>query len=214
MCSNTLKVCNNNPLSLVLKTFSPNLSFDFSNDIVEHIRNLIFVVNHLFISLRSLKWSKVKWSRSVVSDSATPWTVAYQAPLSMGFSRQEYWSGLPFWTHLTETQTLLWAPPNSLLSMRHNSMAFTVTLAFFFIVKNHKFRIKCQALWFWQRAFPWGLRRKRCLDGGEGHKIWNASGIRVSSLLRGHTNLCIVPILVYVLPKRDHPCFVWLLVGT
>ena len=27
---------------------------------------------------------------------ATPWTVARQAPLSMGFPRQEYWSGLPF----------------------------------------------------------------------------------------------------------------------
>ena len=27
---------------------------------------------------------------------ATPWTVAFQAPLPMGFSRQEYWSGLPF----------------------------------------------------------------------------------------------------------------------
>ena len=27
---------------------------------------------------------------------ATAWTVAHQAPLSMGFSRQEYWSGLPF----------------------------------------------------------------------------------------------------------------------
>ena len=27
---------------------------------------------------------------------ATPWTVAHQAPLSTGFSRQEYWSGLPF----------------------------------------------------------------------------------------------------------------------
>ena len=26
----------------------------------------------------------------------TPWTAAYQAPPSMGFSRQEYWSGLPF----------------------------------------------------------------------------------------------------------------------
>ena len=25
-----------------------------------------------------------------------PWTVAYQAPQSMGFSRQEYWSGVPF----------------------------------------------------------------------------------------------------------------------
>ena len=27
---------------------------------------------------------------------ATPWTVALQAPLSMGFSRKEYWGGLPF----------------------------------------------------------------------------------------------------------------------
>jgi len=27
---------------------------------------------------------------------ATPWTVGHQAPLSMEFSRQEYWSGLPF----------------------------------------------------------------------------------------------------------------------
>ena len=27
---------------------------------------------------------------------ATPWTVACQAPLSMGFSKQEYWNGLPF----------------------------------------------------------------------------------------------------------------------
>ena len=33
---------------------------------------------------------------SVVSDSAILWMVALQAPLSMGFSRQEYWSGLPF----------------------------------------------------------------------------------------------------------------------
>ena len=32
---------------------------------------------------------------SVMSNSATPWTVACQAPLSMGFSRQEYWSRLP-----------------------------------------------------------------------------------------------------------------------
>ena len=37
-----------------------------------------------------------EWSHSVVSDSATPWTVTYQAPPSMGFSRQGYWSGLPF----------------------------------------------------------------------------------------------------------------------
>ena len=35
-------------------------------------------------------------SHSVVSDPATPWTVARQAPLSMGLSRQGYWRGLPF----------------------------------------------------------------------------------------------------------------------
>ena len=33
---------------------------------------------------------------SVMSDSATPWTVACQVPLSTEFSRQEYWSGKPF----------------------------------------------------------------------------------------------------------------------
>ena len=37
------------------------------------------------------------FNRSVKFDSfVTPWIVARQAPLSMGFSRQEYWSGLPF----------------------------------------------------------------------------------------------------------------------
>ena len=40
----------------------------------------------------------VNVSCSVVSDSVitVSWTVAHQAPLSMEFSRQEYWSGLPF----------------------------------------------------------------------------------------------------------------------
>ena len=41
---------------------------------------------------------RVEWvlNCSVTSDSATAWTVAYQAPLSMELWRQEYWSGLPF----------------------------------------------------------------------------------------------------------------------
>ena len=34
-------------------------------------------------------------SCAVMSDSVTPWTAAHQAPLSMGFFRQDYWSGLP-----------------------------------------------------------------------------------------------------------------------
>ena len=55
---------------------------------------------------RTLEWvtfsfsSAWKWKGKVKSLShvrlfATPWTAAYQAPPSMGFSRQEYWSGLP-----------------------------------------------------------------------------------------------------------------------
>ena len=45
------------------------------------------IIYHLRLSLKV----KVKLLSHV-----TPWTVAYQAPPSMGFSRQEYWSGLPF----------------------------------------------------------------------------------------------------------------------
>ena len=48
---------------------------------------------HSFVS--SCHLSEVK-SLSRVQLLATPWTVAYQAPPSMGFSRQEYWSGVPF----------------------------------------------------------------------------------------------------------------------
>ena len=43
-----------------------------------------------------LKKNEVKVKLLSVRLFATPWTVAYQAPHSMEFSRQEYWSGLPF----------------------------------------------------------------------------------------------------------------------
>ena len=41
------------------------------------------------------KWKVIAKSLSRVQPSATPWTAAYQAPPSMGFSRQESWSGVP-----------------------------------------------------------------------------------------------------------------------
>ena len=41
------------------------------------------------------KWEVKVKLLSRVRLLATPWTAAYQAPLSMGFSRQEYWSGVP-----------------------------------------------------------------------------------------------------------------------
>ena len=40
---------------------------------------------------------------------ATPWTVVYQAPLSMEFSRQEYWSGLPFPSPVHESEKWKWS---------------------------------------------------------------------------------------------------------
>ena len=43
-----------------------------------------------------MKWRREKKSLSRVWLCVTPWTVAHQAPWSMGFSRHEYWSGLPF----------------------------------------------------------------------------------------------------------------------
>ena len=42
-----------------------------------------------------ISWSFILVSCSVMSDSVAPWTVARQSPLSMEFSRQEYWSRLP-----------------------------------------------------------------------------------------------------------------------
>ena len=54
----------------------------------------IWIKSLCFQSPFSLPLSEVK-SLSRVRLFATPWTVAYQAPLSMGFSRQEYWSGVP-----------------------------------------------------------------------------------------------------------------------
>ena len=62
------------------------------------------IVSFLFwnVQLSRIHWVVSKWawkklkSLSRVWLFATPWTAAYQAPPSMGFSRQEYWSGLPF----------------------------------------------------------------------------------------------------------------------
>ena len=52
-------------------------------------------VSYPYMTTRKSMKVKVK-SLNRVRLFGTPWTVAYTAPLSMGFSRQEYWSGLPF----------------------------------------------------------------------------------------------------------------------
>ena len=59
---------------------------------------------------------------SLIRFFATPWTVPCQAPLSMGFSRQEYWSGWPF------------PPPGDLPNpgIEHTSLAFPALAGRFF----------------------------------------------------------------------------------
>ena len=64
----------------------------------KHTHTLLKVFNVGIIWERILLWNFVcMWkSPSRAWLFATPWTVAHQAPLSLGFSRQEYWNGLPF----------------------------------------------------------------------------------------------------------------------
>ena len=52
------------------------------------------------------KWKVKVKSLSCVGLLATPWTAAYQAPPSMGFSRQAYWSGVPL-----PSPAVCWSPP-------------------------------------------------------------------------------------------------------
>ena len=54
------------------------------------------------------KWKGKVKSLSRVWPSATPWTAAFQAPPSMGFSRQEYWSGVPLPSPLCYTVGPYW----------------------------------------------------------------------------------------------------------
>ena len=75
------------PLSLALQEDS----FPLSHQISPYI--MIRILNRSFSKKKKKKDVK---SLSRVRLCAAPWTIAYQAPPSMGFSRQEYWSGLPF----------------------------------------------------------------------------------------------------------------------
>ena len=107
------------------------------------------------LQARTLEWVAIsfsnawKWKVKVKSLShvrlfATPWTAAHQAPLSMGFSRPEYWSGLPLpsppimsiklkWTsHIVSVWSWLW---------RLNAQVWIQSLLII-------------AVWYWQVALP------------------------------------------------------------
>ena len=77
----------------LLQGFSPTQG---SNPGLPHCRWILYQISHKgspFVRLKSESESEVTQSCPTLCDR---WTVARQAPPSMGFSRQEYWSGLPF----------------------------------------------------------------------------------------------------------------------
>ena len=64
----------------------------------------------LFLSFFSTTLLLLLQSRiSCVRPCATPWTAAHQTPLSLGFSRQEHWSGLPFPSPMHESEKWKWS---------------------------------------------------------------------------------------------------------
>ena len=78
------------------------------------------------LQARTMEWVAIsfsnagKWKVKVKSLSrvrllATPWTAAYQAPPSMGFSRQEYWSGVPLPSLASNIQIIEWSWPTQVI---------------------------------------------------------------------------------------------------
>ena len=100
-------------------TFCPllNKKYSFSAAAAESLQSCQTLSNSIdgsppgspvpgILQARTLEWVAISFSNAwkgkvklkslgCVWPSATPWIAAYQAPLSMGFSRQEYWSGVP-----------------------------------------------------------------------------------------------------------------------
>ena len=106
---------------------------------------------HGVLQARTLEWVAIsfsnacKWKVRVKSLSrvrlfATPWTAAHQAPSSMGFSRQEYWSGLPL------------PSPSCFYGLAYSGRSI-----FFFFKSSYSFRLLFWAYWpfiylLWEKA--------------------------------------------------------------
>ena len=67
------------------------------------------ILEYVAISFNAWKWKVKVKSLSRVGLLTTPWTVAVHAPPSMGFSRQEYWSGLPLLLLLSTSKSVAYS---------------------------------------------------------------------------------------------------------
>jgi len=112
------------------------------------------------------KWKVKVKSLSRVQLLATPWTAAYQTPPSMGFSRQEYWSGVSLPSPITNLDSILKSRDITLLTKvcLVKAMVFPVVrygCDSWTIEKAEHWRIDAFELWCWRRLFrvPWTARR-------------------------------------------------------
>ena len=112
------------------------------------------------LQARTLEWVAIsfsnawKWKVKVkllsrVRLLATPWTAAYQAPPSMGFSRQEYWSGVPLPSPNLGTVWFNW-----LLCLGCHRWMSRSWLAWNLIWRIHFWAHLC----CWPNSVPWGCR--------------------------------------------------------
>ena len=116
------------------------------------------------LQARTLQWVAIsfsnawKWKGKVKSLSrvrllVTPWTAAYQAPLAMGFSRQEYWSGVPLPSSLSHSIVFLYffaliAEEGFLISPCYSlelCIQMGISLLFFFCFTSLLFTPICKA---------------------------------------------------------------------
>ena len=97
---------------------------------------------------------------------AAPWTAAYQAPPPMGFSRQEYWSGVPLPSPMTNLDSILKSRDITLLKKVHlvKAIVFPVVMCgceSWTVKKAECRRIDAFELWCWRRLLrvPWTSRK-------------------------------------------------------
>ena len=128
------------------------------------------------LQARTLEWVAISfskaWKRKVKVKSlshvwllATPWTAAYQALPSMGFSRQEYWSGVPLPSPMTNLDSILKSRYIILPTKVHivKAMVFPVVMygcESWTMKKAEPLRIDAFKLWCWRRLLrvPWTTR--------------------------------------------------------
>ena len=97
-------------------------------------------------SFNSWKWKNKVKSLSRVRLLATPWTAPYEALPSMGFSRQEYWSGVPL------------PSPMAAVKLLQNILVYLTLMAFMEKEMATHSSILAQKIWWTVGYSPWGCK--------------------------------------------------------